>query len=149
MNKETLQNYNTRLSENNNNLNAVLNMINELPEAGTGEVIDMYSLEETKTNKVWIDGKPIYRKVINFGALPNNEKKQITHGIQNVKMFVGGSAMATNGNTTFFLPLASPAAVTSNVYFIETAGYVEIMTGNDRSSFATCYVILEYTKTTD
>ena len=26
--------------------------------------MDVYSTSETKTNKVWIDGKPIYRKVI-------------------------------------------------------------------------------------
>ena len=148
-NEDALMVYNDRLVANNDGLDEILNMINELPEAGTGEMIDMYSLKETKTNKVWIDGKPIYRKVIDFGALPNNAKKQVAHGIQDVEMFVGGSAIATNGNTTFFLSLASPAAVTSNIYVIETAGTIEIMTGNDRSGFTTCYVILEYTKTTD
>ena len=29
-----------------------------------GENLDYYSTTETKTNKVWIDGKPIYRKVL-------------------------------------------------------------------------------------
>lgn len=33
------------------------------PETVDGE-FDVYSTTETKTNKVWIDGKPIYRKVI-------------------------------------------------------------------------------------
>lgn len=33
---------------------------------------DYYSTTETKTNKVWIDGKPIYRLVKNIGYLPNN-----------------------------------------------------------------------------
>ena len=149
MNKETLQNYNTRLNENNTNLTEVLNMINELPEAGTGEVIDMYSTEETKTNKVWINGKPIYRKVVDCGALPNTGKKQIAHGIKNVEMFVGYSAIATNGETTFFLSLASPVTAAANIYVIESGANIEIMTGNDRSSFTTCYVTLEYTKTTD
>lgn len=29
-----------------------------------GENLDIYSTTETKTNKVWIDGKPVYRKVL-------------------------------------------------------------------------------------
>ena len=34
---------------------------------------DSYSTTETKTNKVWIDGKPIYRKVIHYtGVVPSN-----------------------------------------------------------------------------
>lgn len=33
-------------------------------ESGGGFSEDIYSTEETKTNKTWIDGKPIYRRVI-------------------------------------------------------------------------------------
>ena len=36
MNKETLQNYNTRLGANNTSLESILNTINNLPEAGSG-----------------------------------------------------------------------------------------------------------------
>ena len=36
MNKETLQEYNTRLAENNESLDNILNTINELPERDTG-----------------------------------------------------------------------------------------------------------------
>ena len=32
------------------------------------DIKDVYSTEETMTNKVWIDGKPIYRKVIQFNS---------------------------------------------------------------------------------
>lgn len=32
-------------------------------ESGNG-IKDIYSTDEVKTNKVWIDGKPIYRKVL-------------------------------------------------------------------------------------
>lgn len=35
-----------------------------------GEIVDNYSTVETKTNKVWIDGKPIYRKVIDNIPFP-------------------------------------------------------------------------------
>ena len=29
---------------------------------------EIYSTSEIKTNKIWIDGKPVYRKVINIGS---------------------------------------------------------------------------------
>lgn len=34
---------------------------------------DIYSTTETKTNKVWIDGKPIYRKVYNADITTYND----------------------------------------------------------------------------
>ena len=40
-----------------------------------------YSTTETVTNAKWIDGKPIYRKVVNFGTLPNATVKAVAHGI--------------------------------------------------------------------
>lgn len=45
---------------------------------------DIYSTTETKTNKVWIDGKPIYRKVVEFGGFPNNGSKDVATGIENI-----------------------------------------------------------------
>ena len=37
-----------------------------------------YSTNEVKTGGKWIDGKPIYRKVVDFGALPNASEKTVT-----------------------------------------------------------------------
>ena len=44
-----------------------------------------YSTDEVETGMYWIDGKPIYRKVINCGALPNNAAKDTAHNIQNLE----------------------------------------------------------------
>lgn len=41
-----------------------------LPLVTAKESDDIYSTTETKTNKVWIDGKPIYRKVVS-GTVAN------------------------------------------------------------------------------
>ena len=44
----------------------------------------VYSTSETPTGKTWIDGKPIYRKVIQFGPAFDNSsdlEKSVTHGI--------------------------------------------------------------------
>lgn len=57
--------------------------------AGTTEIDDsnytladlknnmVYSTNEVNTGKKWIDGKTIYRKVVNFGSFPNNTNKTI------------------------------------------------------------------------
>ena len=44
---------------------------------------DIYSTTETKTNKVWIDGKPIYRKVVYDTTPRSGGNYNIEHGIQN------------------------------------------------------------------
>ena len=50
-----------------NNLNTQINNLNT-------QILIMqnsYSTSEKFTGEYWIDGRPIYQKVINFGALPN------------------------------------------------------------------------------
>ena len=37
--------------------------------------LQTYSTTEINTGMKWIDGKPIYRKVVDFGSLPNNTYK--------------------------------------------------------------------------
>lgn len=46
--------------------------------------IGTFSSDETLTGQTWIDGKPIYRKVINFGPAFDNSadlEKEVSHGI--------------------------------------------------------------------
>lgn len=104
-----------------------------------GILNDIYLEEERKTNKVWIDGKTIYRKVIKFGALPNATKKDVAHNISNLEQFTKIEGIATRQDDTKFtqsLPLGVDAQT------------VSIQTNEDRSMF-NGYVILEYTKTTE
>ena len=120
-------------------------LANENGEAGAK---DVYSTSETKTNKVWIDGKPIYRKVVDFGALPNATNKLVNHDIANLDRAVSiyGQAQSSSGNL-HPLPYASPTASQSIELYAGTIGVV-IVTGSDRSNL-TGYVVIEYTKTTD
>ena len=110
----------------------------------------IYSTNEVKTDNKWIDGKPIYRKVINFGALPNNTSKSVNHNIQNIKRIINmyGYSMRPDTSNTFICP-NNPTynSLTSGMYANETA--VTVNTYSDRSSFSETYIILEYTKTTD
>lgn len=117
-----------------------------------GILNDIYLEEERKTNKVWIDGKTIYRKVIKFGALPNATKKDVAHNISNLEQFTKIEGIATRQDDTKFtqsLPLVyKNTEITYNTSLAADNSIVEIQTNNDRSMF-NGYVILEYTKATE
>ena len=63
-------------------------------------VADKYSTTEQVIG-TWIDGKPIYRKVINFGSLPNAESKSVAHNIANIDFIVNVWGMAKRVNAIF------------------------------------------------
>ena len=44
-----------------------------------------WGAKRVKDNKVWIDGKPIYRKVVDFGMLANSASKSVAHIIYKEK----------------------------------------------------------------
>lgn len=107
-----------------------------------------YSTEETMVG-TWIDGKPIYRKVINIGNLPNNATKTIVHGIANINNIVKCHGMSTtNSNLNFPLPFVHLENLDSCIMIWANDVNVYIRTGIDRSAL-TGYIALEYTKTTD
>ncbi|MCI7633894.1 MAG: tail fiber protein [Mollicutes bacterium] len=116
---------------------------------GMIESLGTYSTNEINTGKKWIDGKPIYRKVISCGALPNSTTKIVNHNISDIdnsRMY--GFAVRTSDKREFPLPFSS-ADGNGNIQLDLTSTYIQITSNIDRSSFNTSYVILEYTKTTD
>lgn len=114
-------------------------------------IVDIYSTDEIKTNKIWIDGKPIYRKVLditNIGATGT----QYNHGISNLETLVDvyGSWDKTGSGRQ---PLTRVVTGAMNEYGV---GVGDVATTNFRLHYGTnvtgvthIYVIFEYTKTTD
>lgn len=110
-------------------------------------VADKYSTTEQVIG-TWIDNKPIYRKVIECGSLPNASNKDVAHNIQNLGTTIkcNGMAVRTSDSRALTIPDSTPSAEivcgvsNTNVY---------ITTQNDRSSFNNSFLIIEYTKTTD
>ena len=111
---------------------------------------DVYSTTETKTNKVWIDGKPIYRKVINVGALPSTAgDKTVLHNISNVDHFISCEAFHYSASGLHLFTTYAPAGSNdSDITMAADKTTIYVTVGVDRSGYST-YVILEYTKTTD
>lgn len=118
------------------------------------EKITRNSTYSTKEQAVgtWIDGKTIYRKVINFGALPNATKKEVQHNISNISNFTKIEGIAIRNDETKFTQ-SLPLVYKNTEMFYNTAlavdnTTIEIQTAGDRSMF-NGYVTLEYTKTVE
>ena len=110
-----------------------------------------YSTDEVKTGGKWIDGKPIYRKVVDFGALPNATIKEVSFDNINADTFVKieGIAMGNSG-TAVIIPFADTSDATQSIAIIINSSSVSINTGaTNRSDYTKCYITIEYTKTTD
>lgn len=105
--------------------------------------IGAYSDSEVNTKKQWIDGKPIYRKVIDVGALPNNTSKNTAHNISSFDNIISITGYAENGTQWTPLPHASDANNTLTVY--AGATNVTVVTYADKTSY-NGIVVLEYTK---
>lgn len=99
---------------------------------------DVYSTIETKTNKIWIDGKPIYRKVF------TGTVQSFQHLLTNVN-FVNAWGFYTS-STGAFLPLPSirPDASQFDCGFYVTPTQVVFAPRNPISG--NFVIVLEYTK---
>lgn len=99
---------------------------------------EVYSIEEVKTNKVWIDGKPIYRKVI-FGSYSNNDVL-----LTNVEMLVKCYGIAVNPNNKDKLPIpfGTPSMYCSAI-MAQNSDSVKLYTNYSKTEYN---ITLEYTK---
>lgn len=108
-------------------------------------VITDYSTSEVNTGAKWIDGKDIYKKTVNFGALPNNTTKTVAHGITGISATIGVYGFAKNSAPDF---VSLPNVAKNSTYSIElsiASANVSIATSTNYSSYSG-YVTLLYTK---
>jgi hypothetical protein len=109
-----------------------------------------YSQTEKKIG-TWIDGKPIYRKVIidDSTAIPVGETA-IAHGISNLKLCINiiGFKEDKTGNRTFLFPYMTNNAEVTCVSQVTNTSII-IRAKDSWSTVNKTYFILEYTKTTD
>lgn len=109
---------------------------------------DVYSTEEVKTNRKWIDGKPIYRKIIAYtGERLEAGRHTIKHNISNIGSYraIISSSFMYNGD--MWTGVTSTNNYAGAISFNSTEVAL-IVAGWDKL-FSPVYVTLEYTKTTD
>lgn len=113
---------------------------------GGDPIILDYSTSEVNTGTKWIDGSTIYKKTINFGALPNATSKNVAHSISNLSQVIKMEGFTTNGTSTYPLPRVMIGGLEYQVQMQVTSTNIQIDTGVDGSSYSTTYVTLYYTK---
>lgn len=107
---------------------------------------DSYSTSEVKTNKRWIDGKPIYRKIFDRGT----SLETFNHNIPNVsniwiindytvRIHASGNVIPLNGgsNSGSLVTSCFPNTTQINIYNFESIIPTQV------------FICVEYTKTTD
>ena len=97
----------------------------------------------------WIDGKPLYRKTINFGVLPNNTTKDVNHSISNLERVIALYGTTDNGTTHLTIPYIATIGLNYSITLNCNKTSVTAVTGSDRTAYTNTYIVIEYTKTTD
>jgi hypothetical protein len=113
--------------------------------------LNTYKTTEQKIG-TWIDGKPLYRKVINITSYyPNgiSADSQVTfqHNISNFDALINAKIIRAGSNPLEYKSLRYIQYITDNArneFNIYASNY-----GMGISSNQTLYLIVEYTKTTD
>jgi len=98
------------------------------------------------TGYKWIDGKDIYRKVINTGTLPNTTTKNIAHGITGISQMISLYGMAKDP-TPYYVPLPYGIYSTSYIAVYADLTNIVIITGSNRTTYTNSFIILYYTLT--
>ena len=116
---------------------------------------EVFSTEEVITNKVWINGKPIYRKVFtgNLPTITNGTFGTLSFDISNLNLDSGvdwyGVVVQNNTEKTkWSLDWCNFQTSRSGITSI-SGGLFRVQSNTSDLSNATVHVVLEYTKTTD
>lgn len=116
------------------------------------KVDDTYLTLETKTNKTWIDGKPIYRKTIQFTTTATG-KHSIKHNISNLDTIIEGKGSAKDSSGAFYMFPMSAAVDNVSAWSISIQNvdktYFYFFRGTNVTGTVISYVTLYYTKTTN
>lgn len=111
---------------------------------------NIYSTDEVKTNKIWINNEPIYRKVVDLGFL--GTQTQISYGnqIDTITSF-GGYVYQDNGANMSLIEYTSSLwrAITYTVTSQHTMNVV--INRSDESAWSDwkLKIVIEYTKVND
>lgn len=128
------------------NKSSIVDAINEI----NGEIPDIYSTSEVKTNKVWINNKPIYRTVFERTDVPRGYDTQ-NHSISTLETLIKAEGILYYTSGYQYVPNVVADNITgygAGILNITNQKYSTLL-GNNIPTTNTMYIILEYTKTTD
>lgn len=111
------------------------------------KVVDTYSTDEIKTNKVWIDNKPIYRKSFYFTQWSG---LGLDTNLENIDNIINANVMLKNTASGQWMKLACNPDGSYGFYIKKAGNTYKIFISNENvyTADAVCSFI-EYTKTTN
>lgn len=114
-------------------------------KVASGGILDApslnYSTAEIDAKAKWIDDSAIYKKTIDFGALPNNGTKDVAHNVSGISKIIKLEGYAYDSGTGLFVSLGS-----NDIILWADSVNVEIRTYSDWSYFSESYITIYYTK---
>lgn len=134
--------------------------LNDIATATNSKDSGIYDATETITGQQFLpvfstqsasstNYRTVFRKVFDFGALPNTGTTSLAHNItfgstfSVTKLYAG----ATDPGTEWIqIPYASPT-LANNIEINLDATNINIITGSNRSNFTRCFVVVEFIKT--
>lgn len=94
--------------------------------------------------------RQVFRKTINFGALPNAGTKSVAHGLAPTTSWsftrIYGAATDPVGLSYIPLPYSS-GTVNENIELYVDATNVVVTTSINYTAYTVCYIVIEYIKT--
>ena len=110
-------------------------------------ISDYYTTSEKRIGR-WIDGKPLYRKVIDIGNLPNATTKTVNTGLASNVIVTKMQGLCYGSGVVFPLPYVSVGGLNTciAIWLSNNYGTLNIQTGYDRSALKG-YVTIEYAVT--
>lgn len=112
------------------------------------EVVTSYSTNEVRTGYTWIDGKPIYRKVVSINYPANTTTGSYDLGLSNVNEVVALQTLVYRNGDYEGSYYNSSTDYFRMWYRSSTGNKLEVRSANNTVD-ETIKVIIEYTKTTD
>lgn len=141
-----------RLYQNINQISLVLNIKDSayypLSEFVNGQLFfPDQSLDSSTSPYQTPEYRQVFRKVINFGALPNAGVASVPHDIviTPTTTFTRIYGTASDPGTSF-IPLPYASATGDNIELNVDVNNVNIITASDRTNYTISYVVLEYLK---
>jgi len=128
-------------------VNAKESALYETSEFVTGQTFFPDVVDSTAEGEA--SRRPVFRKVINFGVLPNTAAKNVAHGITftpgaKFTRIYGVATDPTYGALVALpLPYASPTLV-NNIELNVNNANITVTTGSNRTAYTVCYVVVEY-----
>ena len=124
-------------------IESIVNYTNEKID----ELCEKYAIQEKKTNKIWIDNKPIYKKVFEITTTSGNNNIDVSDlNIDWVVKLEGQTKQSNSNNFCGFYILDDTNKC--NCYYRAGDNKIRIDCGTSYG-FGAMKIIIEYTKTTD